>query len=352
MTHQLINRLNKYSTVSTNLSCLSTKHVLEGLNNGISLHQGIGGTSTLIQINEVPVFVKKIPIAELECSPEYFMSTANIFNLPLFYQYGVGSAGFGVWRELAAHVMTTNWVLTNKCTYFPLMYHWRIIPQAPCDSNISDWDNLESYIHYWEGNVAIRHRMEQIHHATNTLVLFLEYVPQNLFDWLRQHISLGGAQAASAVQFVERNLKMSNQFMNAQGLVHFDAHFHNILTDGEQLYYSDFGLALSSHFELTPAEIAFLNLHHNYDEACMAVNLLHSIVTAFYGDDKQWAMQIKKVLTEKRSKKEMASEIKNVIERYGAIAMVMDEFFQKLQKESKETSYPTEKISSLLKEII
>jgi serine/threonine protein kinase len=326
--------------------------VLELLNKGASLHQGMGGKSTLIHVNQVPVFVKKIPITEVELTSEHVMSTANLFDLPLFYQYGVGSAGFGIWRELAAHVMTTNWVLTNECTYFPLMYHWRILPHSSCDSNISYWDNLDNYTHYWENNSAIRHRMEQIHHTTSALVLFLEYVPQSLFDWLRQQISLGGALATSAVLFVEKNLKMTNQYMNAQGLLHFDAHFHNILTDGEQLYYSDFGLALSSQFELTPPEIEFLNVHHHYDEACMAVNLLHSIVTALYGDDKQWAMQLKKVLTEKRGNKEMTLEIKNVIQRYGAIAMVMDEFFQKLQNESKETPYPTEKISSLLNEIV
>lgn len=348
MTHQLMHRLNKYNTVSTRLSCLSTQHMLELLNKGSSLHQGMGGKSTLIHIDKVPVFVKKIPITELELASEHVMSTANLFDLPLFYQYGVGSAGFGIWRELAAHVMTTNWVLSNECSNFPLMYHWRILPHSSCDSNISYWDNLDNYMHYWEDNSSIRHRMEQIHLSTSALVLFLEYVPQNLFEWLRLQISLSGAQATEAVQFVEKNLKMTNQYMNAQGLLHFDTHFHNILTDGEQLYYSDFGLALSTQFELTPSEIEFFNVHHHYDEACMAVNLLHSIVTALYGDEKQWVTQLKKILIEKRSNNKMTPEIKSVIERYAALAMVMDEFFQKLQKESKKTPYPAEKLGLFL----
>jgi hypothetical protein len=36
-----------------------------------------------------------VPLTDLEQLPQHFMSTANIFGLPLSYQYGVGSAGFG-----------------------------------------------------------------------------------------------------------------------------------------------------------------------------------------------------------------------------------------------------------------
>ena len=47
------------------------------------------------------------------------MSTANVFQLPPFCHYGIGSPGGGVWREVAAHTMTTNWVLAKKCGSFP-----------------------------------------------------------------------------------------------------------------------------------------------------------------------------------------------------------------------------------------
>jgi hypothetical protein len=46
-------------------------------------------------------------------------------------QYGVSSTAFGVWRELAAQVMTTDWVPADGCESFPLMYHWRALPSAP-----------------------------------------------------------------------------------------------------------------------------------------------------------------------------------------------------------------------------
>ena len=55
-------------------------------------------------------------------------STKNLYDLPTYYQYGVGSAGFGVFRELVANIKTTNWVLQGAIANFPLLYHARIIP--------------------------------------------------------------------------------------------------------------------------------------------------------------------------------------------------------------------------------
>ncbi|GIE98248.1 hypothetical protein Ari01nite_57130 [Paractinoplanes rishiriensis] len=56
-------------------------------------------------------------------------------------------------------------------------------------------------------------------------------------------------------------------FLAGQGLVHFDAHFGNLLTDGERVYFADFGLALHTGFGLTPAESGFLRRHAGYDRA-------------------------------------------------------------------------------------
>ena len=50
---------------------------------------------------------------------------------------------------------------------------------------------------------------------------------------------------------VEKELEAGTSFMNARGLLHFDAHFQNILTDGERLYFADYGLAISSRFDLS-----------------------------------------------------------------------------------------------------
>jgi hypothetical protein len=75
----------------------------------------------VLNIAGAPVFVKRIPLTDLERHPHNVMSTANVFGLPTFCHYGVtanGSPGFGAWRELAANAMTTNWVIAKQTEAF------------------------------------------------------------------------------------------------------------------------------------------------------------------------------------------------------------------------------------------
>src|SRR3990167_2071077 len=138
-------RIKLYSQIATNLSALSNEKLKQILADGKPMHEGIGGKSALISINDTPVFVKKVPLTDLEQLPQHFMSTANIFDLPLSYQYGIGSSGFGAWRELATHIMTTNWTITGECINFPMMYHWRILPSGPGDLNTDYWGDIEEH---------------------------------------------------------------------------------------------------------------------------------------------------------------------------------------------------------------
>ena len=71
-----------------------------------------------------------------------------------------------------------------------------------------------------------------------------------------------------AIEFVDSSLSTVNKFLQNSGFVHFDLHFENIITDGKELYLSDFGLAISSEFDLTVAEKEFLDKHKNYDIYC------------------------------------------------------------------------------------
>lgn len=125
--------MNQYSSISSRLSCLSNAQLKQLLADAKPMHDCIGGKSALITLDDNPVFVKKLPLTDFEQDPKNFMSTANIFDLPLNYQYGVGSAGFGAWRELAAHVMTTNWVISGECENFPMLYHSRILTMGVDD---------------------------------------------------------------------------------------------------------------------------------------------------------------------------------------------------------------------------
>src|SRR5687768_6991053 len=89
---------------------------------------GIGGGSAMLDVDGVPVFAKRIPITDLELSHPH--STANLFDLPTYCQYGMhrlGSPGFGAWRELAANTIVTAGILAGETASFPLLYHWRAL---------------------------------------------------------------------------------------------------------------------------------------------------------------------------------------------------------------------------------
>ncbi len=341
-------RIKTYLKVSEHLECLSNEKLKQISNDAKPIHKSVWGKSALIDVDDTPVFIKRVPLTDLELQSKNFMSTANIFDLPMCYQYGVGSAGFGAWRELATHIITTNGVIASECANFPILYHWRILPNHPSDMNLEEWGDIEKYSAYWENVGTIRNRVENLNQASTHIALFLEYVPQNLYEWLPAQIAKGGDIAESAIAFVDENLKTTNTYMNTHGLMHFDAHFNNILTDGKLLYFTDFGLALSSHFELTTAEIEFLKHHQYYDRAYASLNLLLCIFATIFKKD-QWEIRLHEYITHEPEK--LSPAIESIIKKHTPIALIMDAFMEKLRKESKSTPYPAIQLEKLLNAI-
>lgn len=340
------NRRTNYGMISTQLTLLSDQRLSELLEKATPLHKGIGGISALLEICDTPIFVKKIRLTDLERRPENIMSTANLFELPLYYQYGVGSAGFGAWRELATHTMTTNWALTDECLNFPLMYHWRVLPTtSPEPMSAEELKALEEEVQYWEGSAAVRTRLEAIHNASAEIIVFMEYFSENLYKWFGSQISKGGDAADSAVTMVEHDLKATTSFMNERGLLHFDAHFSNIVTDGHHLYFADFGLALSSRFELSQAECKFLEQHQNYDKCFIVTYFLHALIVALFGKD-HWEKILKEYAVG-QSMETLTPSMAKIITRDAPIAIVMRDFHHKLRTQSKTTPYPAQELEHL-----
>jgi hypothetical protein len=247
-------RLDEHRTVAATLAALDDDELAAGLDAATPLGVGIGGRTARLDVGGVPVFVKRIPLTELERRPEHAGSTANLFGLPVWYQYGVGSTGFGAWRELATHHTTTEWVRTGVSPRFPLLHHWRVLPSPPAPlPDFGDWD----------GHPAIARRIAAIDGATAGVVLFLEHLPLTLHEWLTERFEAG--EGEQAVALAERELRAATDVLRARGMVHFDAHPRNVLTDGHRLYLADFGLALDRAFALSPAEAAFLQLHRDWD---------------------------------------------------------------------------------------
>ncbi len=339
------NRIKLYSNVSKNLARLNQEKLKQILADAKPMHAGIGGQSCLSYIDETPVFIKKVPLTDLEQAPQNFLSTANLFNLPLSYQYGIGSTGFGAWRELATHILTSNWVITGECPNFPILYHWCIFQQDPTELNLEEWGDIDAYCQYWEHSRPIRKRVECLNKASSHIALFLEYIPQNLYEWLSIEISKGSGTAELAIASVDAHLKATSTYMNRNGLIHFDAHFKNILTDGRQLYFSDFGLALSSKFDISTTEAEFLKRHQNYDTSYASLNLLLSIFGAVFKKD-PWDVRLREHIAYEPDA--LSPAIASIIKRHMPIGLIMDEFLEKLRKENKSTPYPDISLKKLL----
>ena len=91
-------RLTTYSAISTELALLSDRRLSDLLEKAVPLGISICGATSLLKIDGRSVFVKKIRLTNIEKQPENRMSTANLFDLPTYFQYGIGSQGFGAWR--------------------------------------------------------------------------------------------------------------------------------------------------------------------------------------------------------------------------------------------------------------
>ncbi|MEV6108773.1 protein kinase family protein [Streptomyces sp. NPDC051940] len=335
-------RLTAHSAVSTSLALCSDRALSELVDAAMPIDSGIGGKSALLEVAGTPVFVKRVPLTDLEMQPDSVRSTANLFALPVFCQYGIGGPGFGVWRELAVHTMTTNWVLAGEYEGFPLMYHWRVLPDStPLPEELAD---VERAVAYWGGGSQVRRRIEALRQSSASVALFLEYIPQNLHQWLGEQMDAGGEAADRACAMVERDLEAGTSFMNSRSLLHFDAHFENILTDGRRLFFADYGLAISSRFELSQEEVGFFDRHRTYDRCYSVSYLVNWLVTALYGygrDDRE--AQVRAYAQGQRPTG-IPEEAAAILARHAPLTAVMADFFRKLQRESRETPYPLEEI--------
>lgn len=331
------------------MTVLSDRGLAEILTDATQIHSSIGGVTSTLTFNGAQVFIKKIHLTDIERQPENIMSTANLFELPLYYQYGISSAGFGAWRELAAHIMTTNWVLAGECPHFPLMYHWRILPcskpKAPTPDELKE---IERSVKYWGGSAAIRERLEAKQKASADIILFLEYIPNTLNKWFGEQITKDDQTAQSTIRMVEHDLIAVTSFMKSKGLSHFDAHFENILTDGKHLYFTDFGLAISSQFELSNTEREFFEIHRDYDLYLVITSLVNRILAATFESKERNAILQK--YANGNYTTTLSPIIAPIVKRYAPITALMKNFNQQLVTEAKTTPYPAAELARACKD--
>jgi hypothetical protein len=233
---------------------------------------GVGGGSAVLDVDGTPVFAKRIPLTDLELA--HPRSTANLFDLPTFCQYGVVSPGFNTWRELAANMIVTDAVLAGETELFPLLYHWRVLPGRPPIA--AEYADIDTVVAALDGHPAVRARLEALATASHSLVLFCEYLPQPLTSWLSD-------DPPSKADLFEQRLARIVTFLRDHELLHMDGHLDNMRTDGERIYLTDFGLVTSPRFDLSAAEQHFAQRHATHDAGYAAMRLVNWLVIAVCG---------------------------------------------------------------------
>jgi hypothetical protein len=328
----------RHAAVAASLASLSDERLGALLDAAPVVQTGIGGTAVVLHVDGTPVFVKRVPLTGPERRPEHAGSTANLFGLPPACQYGIGSPGFGGWREVAANVMTTRWVLERDCEDFPLLHHWRVLPgTAPVPDELAD---IEERVGFWGGSTAVRDRLGALARCTAAVVLCLEFVPHTLHDWLSDRLAAGDDGMPAAAAMAER-LRAVMAFMNANGLIHFDGHLRNVLTDGTRLYVADLGLATSPGFALDPAERRFLAATAGHDDSYVVTEWVnHLLITAGVPARRRAVADTLRRFADGGALPPMPAAAAAQIRRHAPVALVMNDFYCALFAGAWSTPYP------------
>jgi len=203
--------------------------------------------------------------------------------------------------------------------------------------------DVEGAVAYWGGSPAVRERISALAGASASVVLFLEYIPQVLRGWLGGQLGRGPEAVAAACAMLERDLRAGLAFMNGNGLLHFDAHFGNILTDGQRLYFADLGLATSPRFDLSAAESDFAGRHLSHDVCYALTQLVNWLVSNVCGVIAPGPVERNDYIRRCAAGVQVVqapAAVAEVIRRYAPVAVVMNDFYWDLFGTSRATPYP------------
>jgi hypothetical protein len=350
-------RLERFASISATLALLSTQELTRMADQAEPLGSGIGGSTLTLNIDGTRVFAKRVRLTDLERRPEHLMSTANIFGLPPHYQRNVGSAGFGVWRELAAHQMANSWMLAQQLDCFPLMYHWRVLDGAASVKAAPpppEWTDVKGMSAYWGHSAAVEQRLMALAGASASVLILMEQLPWTLSVWLNEQLVAGPEALQSACAMVEACLMADIPKINALGLLHGDAHHGNMLTDGQRLYYADLGLASSARFALGNDERQYLHDNASLDIAYVRSRWVNWLLKAWHPALAEAPARM--ALVKRIARGEAAlqllprlpASLALSIERHAQIADLINDFYIDLHEHSRSSPYPRAAIEALL----
>lgn len=219
------------------------------------------GENYITTMSDSKIFIKSLKITQKEYDNKF--DTSNLFNLPTFYNYGIGSAGINVWRELSMHIKTTKYVIDNKCRNFPLLYHYRVMVGDPKRTIKYD----AKYLKYWNSSKNIKKYLDEKNKTKYRLLLFLEYFPNVAYKYL--------PETKNIKSFYLQSMNIIN-FLNKKHILHFDAHLGNFLVDDSgNFYLSDFGLCIDKTYKLSDREVNFMTQNKKYDTYMICKDILN-----------------------------------------------------------------------------
>lgn len=355
-------RKQKYFQLSSQIAQLDNAQLCSLFDKSESNESSaVWGKNHTIILGQSKVFVKRIPVTNIEY--DNLFSTKNLYNLPTYYNYGVRSLGLGVFRELITHIKTTNWVLEEAIATFPLMYHYRIMPFVGQRADL-DMEQHKAYVEYWGNSENIGNYVLDRSIANYELVLFLEHIPYVLGTWLHEN--------SNKLQKTLDDLLRTIDFLRMKRIIHFDAHFHNVLTDGDRIYLTDFGLVLDKSFALTKDEECFFDRHKFYDCGEVMRNLGHLIRSPYDScskSDRHRIMekygikeglqpyQMQSILLDNIEQIHADGDIKldnfyvaSIVKYRSIIALVQDFFVELWGNNKKDTNFDGAKLGLLLEE--
>jgi hypothetical protein len=346
-------RLRDHATVSAALTALDDAE-LAALIGAPDDDVGIGGARGGAVVDGTPVFVKRLPLTDRERRPEVVGSTANLFGLPAHCHFGVGSPGFGAWRELVAVARASEWVISGKSESFPLLHHWRVLPGAvPPADEIAD---VEAAVALWGGHPAVRDRLCALADASSSLVLLMERVPTTANAWLADQATHGEEALRRAMAMVESELRTGTAFMAGRGMIHFDAHFDNVLTDGHRLYFADLGLAARTDFALCPDEIELVERARTHDVAHTLTRLVNWAVSTFAGPSCAEDPVVRNAFVQACARGAAATALPepaaDVVGKYAPLASIVNAFYAELFTMRRDAPYPAAEIGAELARLL
>lgn len=244
--------------------------------------------------------------------------------------------------------MTTEWVLRGEHKNFPLMYHQRIFKNFEVNNSF-DEEKMNEYIAYWDNSEEIANRMKANKISSDYIFLFIEYFPETLNQWLTKQLSYDTNSFDNAIRNVEENLNEIITFINNKEMLHFDAHFHNIVTDGESFYLTDFGLTTSPHFIFAQEEVNFFHEHRNYDKYYIVITLTNWLISRLFGKGflEEILEKYSNGISPEILPQNVTPYIHSLLMRDAPLAFKMFTFFKKLQETDKKTIYPREELDLL-----